>query len=106
MAAELADEPIDPKAPRLGDDEQRALLARLPGWSVDGGRLARTWRFADFARGLDFVNRVGTLADQANHHPDVHLAWGRVRVEIWTHSAGGLTANDFVLAARIDRLPT
>lgn len=102
----LADAPIDPAAPRLDEAEAEALRAEVPDWTVEGGRLARTWRFADFARGLDFVNRVGTLAEHANHHPDVHLAWGRVRVEIWTHAAGGLTRNDFALAARIDRLTT
>lgn len=102
----LADAPLDPRAPRLDETEAEALRGEVPDWGIEGDRLVRTWRFADFARGLDFVNRVGTLAEQANHHPDVHLAWGRVRVEIWTHAAGGLTRNDFVLAARIDRLTT
>lgn len=100
----LADETISEGAPRLTPAEQKQLLAQVPEWSIENERLVRTWRLPDFAKGLDLVNRIGRAAEQLNHHPDVHLAWGRVRVEIWTHSAGGLTKNDFVLASRLDRL--
>ena len=86
-----------------GELDRRA--AQLPGWKiVDGRHLARTFRFPDFLKALDFVNRVAAIAEQQGHHPDLHLSWGRVDVETWTHDAGGLTEKDFLLAASIDGL--
>ena len=83
-----------------------ALLAELGGgWRVvDEHHLEKEYRFPDFRAALAFVNRLAEVAEQEFHHPDLHLAWGRVRVEIWTHDAGGLTENDFVLAAKADAL--
>jgi 4a-hydroxytetrahydrobiopterin dehydratase len=79
--------------------------AQLPHWEiVDGKKLSREFRFPDFQKGLDFVNRVGAIAEKQGHHPDVHLSWGRVEVETWTHDAGGLTEQDFLLASQIDQL--
>jgi 4a-hydroxytetrahydrobiopterin dehydratase len=76
-----------------------------PGWRiVDGHHLEKTFEFPDFVTGLGFVNRVGALAEEANHHPDVYLAWGNVRLTIFTHTVNGLTQRDFALAAAIDRL--
>lgn len=71
---------------------------------MDGKKLTRTYTFPDFQRGLDFVNRVGAVAEEQGHHPDVHLSWGRVEIETWTHDAGGLTEQDFLLATKIDQL--
>lgn len=81
------------------------LLAELSDrWRVVGtDRLEGDLVFPDFAEGLEFVNIVGAIAEAQDHHPELHLSWGRVRVILWTHSAGGLTEADFVLAARIDR---
>ncbi len=79
------------------------LLVQIPGWEIrEGKRLERLFRFQDFAAALAFTNRVGAIAEAQDHHPDLHLSWGRVRVVLWTHVAGGLTENDFILAARID----
>ena len=76
-----------------------------PGWDVvDEHHLRREFRFDDFRQALAFVNRVGELAEQENHHPDIYLGYGRVRIDLWTHKIGGLHENDFVLAAKIDRL--
>jgi 4a-hydroxytetrahydrobiopterin dehydratase len=72
---------------------------------VDGHHLERTFTFPDFASGLAFVNAVGALAEQHDHHPDVYLAWGRVRLELWTHSARAVTEKDHALADAIDRIP-
>ncbi len=85
--------------------EQIAPLHRsLDGWEVvEAHHLTKTYRFADFASALDFTNRVGALAEDVNHHPDIHLAWGRVTLEIWTHKIDGLAVADFVFAARCDR---
>ena len=71
---------------------------------VAGHHLEKTYRFKNFREALAFTNRVGELAESENHHPDILLAWGRVTLEIWTHTIDGLTENDFVLAAKIDRL--
>ncbi len=92
--------------PPLSPEAQQALLVQLgPGWRiVNGHHLERSYRFEDFAAALRFVNRVGELAEQQNHHPDLHLAWGKVRVEIWTHAIDGLLEADFILAAKCERL--
>ena len=80
------------------------VTAQLPDWkNRDNQRLSKTFLFPDFKTALDFVNRVGAIAEEQGHHPDLHLAWGRVDVETWTHDAGGLTEKDFRLAAGIDR---
>ena len=74
-------------------------------WTREGDAIVREWRLADFAAALAFVNRVGELAEAANHHPDILLhGWNRVRLELSTHSQGGLTEADFALAAQLDGL--
>ena len=93
-------------SPPLAADAAERLRAEVPAWEIRGGKvLARAFRFPDFRTALAFVDRVGALADAEDHHPDVHLSWGKVVVELTTHSAGGLTDNDFILAAKVDRLP-
>jgi len=78
--------------------------AALPDWKiVEGQRLSKTFLFPNFQLALDFVNRVGAVAEEEGHHPDLHLAWGRVDATTWSHDAGGITERDFALAARIDR---
>ncbi len=71
---------------------------------VDEHHLSREFTFEDFKQALAFVDRVGELAEQENHHPDIYLTYGKVRIELWTHKVGGLHENDFVLAAKIDSL--
>jgi 4a-hydroxytetrahydrobiopterin dehydratase len=89
----------------LRPDEIAPLLARLDGWAVvDDHHLTKLYRFKDFARALAFVDRVGAIAEEQHHHPDVYLAWGKARIEIWTHKIDGLTESDFVFAAKCDRL--
>ena len=90
--------------PPLSPEAAAALLPGVPGWIVEEGRrLRREFRFPDFRRALEFVDRVGALAEAEGHHPDLHLSFGRVGGGLWTHAAGGLTENDFILAAKIDR---
>jgi len=89
----------------LSSEEVNRRAAEVPHWKiVDSKKLTREFRFPDFQKGLDFVNRVGAIAEKQGHHPDVHLSWGRVEVETSTHDAGGLTAQDFLLASQIDQL--
>ena len=71
---------------------------------VDGKRLERTFEFRDFAQALAFTNQVGQLAEEQQHHPDIHLFWGKVKIDLWTHKIGGLHPNDFILAVMIDRI--
>ena len=84
--------------------EELAALARELGaeWRVvDEHHLEKEFRFPDFAQALAFTNKVGAIAEEEGHHPDIYLAWGKVRVTIWTHKVDGLTRSDFVLAAKI-----
>ncbi len=100
----LADRHSKPNAPLLSSKELAGLREQLTGWKMPGDRqLSKTFLFPDFRKALDFVNRAGAIAEEEGHHPDLHLAWGRVDVTTSTHDAGGLTENDFILAARIDR---
>ncbi|TAK55230.1 MAG: 4a-hydroxytetrahydrobiopterin dehydratase [Gammaproteobacteria bacterium] len=91
--------------PPMQAAEIREYLGRLTGWSVEGDHhLVKPYPFPDFAVALAFVNEIGRLAEAQGHHPDIHLSWGMVRVQIWTHKIDGLTESDFILAAKIDRL--
>lgn len=91
--------------PALSGQALRDLLAQLTGWQVvNDHHLSKTYTFPNFVTALDFVNRVGTLAEQQGHHPDIYLAWGKARIEIWTHKINGLTNSDFVFAAKTDSL--
>ena len=92
--------------PPLERDAIEKFKRELHGdWSVvDDHHLTRTWTFADFAGALAFTNRLGEVAESQGHHPDIYLAWGKVRAEIWTHKIDGLTESDFILAAKYDGL--
>jgi 4a-hydroxytetrahydrobiopterin dehydratase len=92
-------------AKKLGSEEIAAFAWRVEDWDVvKRHHLSREWTFEDFAQALAFVNKVGALAEKQGHHPDLFLKWGLVRAEISTHSVDGLTEDDFILAAKIDRL--
>ena len=96
--------PCEAGTPPLRPEEWHPLLEQLDGWEVrDGLRLAKEYRFQDFVQAVDFVNRITPIAEAEGHHPDLQVGWGRVLVELTTHAAKGLTENDFVLAAKIDR---
>ena len=92
-------------APRLAGPQARELMEQLQGWDlVEEHHLRKTFKFPDFATALAYVNRVGELAERENHHPNIFLTWGRVRIELCTHKVEGLTEGDFILAAKIDTL--
>ena len=91
--------------PPLSGEALATLQRQLPAWEVvDGHHLQRTLAFPDFRTALDFVNRIGAVAEAEGHHPDVLLSWGKVAVKIWTHTIDGLTESDFILAAKIENL--
>ncbi|MGH2570728.1 MAG: 4a-hydroxytetrahydrobiopterin dehydratase [bacterium] len=108
MATELAKRtciPCKGGVPPLSDREIEQLLDQVDGWEVmDNHHLRKDFRFPDFVQALAAVNRIGALAEEQGHHPDLHLAWGKVRVEIWTHKIDGLTESDFILAAKVDQV--
>jgi 4a-hydroxytetrahydrobiopterin dehydratase len=90
----------------LDRDRASRLLAEVSGWGLDDNArmLSRTLRFKDFVEAMTFVNRVTALAEDEGHHPDIHISYNVVRFELSTHAIGGLTENDFILAAKINRL--
>jgi 4a-hydroxytetrahydrobiopterin dehydratase len=92
-----------PRSP-LSQAEISARLASIPHWLLVNGEVVRTFHFPDFAASLAFVNKVGQMAEAANHHPDIDIRYNKVRLALVTHDAGGLTRNDFDLAAEIDAL--
>ena len=97
-----------PGTPPLTADETQQLLREVPQWNVtryDGvPHLERTFTFGDFVSALAFTNHVGELAETEGHHPAILTEWGRVRVSWWTHAIGGLHRNDFIMAAKTDKL--
>ena len=91
--------------PPLTEAEAAELARQVPGWSVvENHHIVRDYEFADFIQALAAVNRIGALAEEQGHHPDLFLAWGKVGVKIWTHKIDGLTESDFILAAKIDEV--
>jgi 4a-hydroxytetrahydrobiopterin dehydratase len=105
LAAERC-EACRPGTPPLGGEELQRLRGELdPGWTVvDDKRLQRQLRFPDFVRAAGRAVEVALLAQAEDHHPDLRLGWGYLEIELSTHSIGGLSRNDFILAAKIDRL--
>src|SRR5262249_11798452 len=92
----------------LSSEQVNGYLGAPPAWDLtdDGRRIRREWIVKDFATALDFFARIGRVAEEENHHPDLHLvSYRNVAVELWTHALGGLSENDFILAAKIDQLP-
>lgn len=89
-------------------DMAKLQLQQLNGWHLtrDGKRIRKDWQFKNFMQGIEFFQKVAELAEAEAHHPDLHLEGYRsVWIEIWTHAIGGLSENDFILAAKIDSLP-
>ena len=92
--------------PPLWAEQADEMLGRLgSGWSFDENRhLVKRFRFKNFQQALEFANKVGALAENEGHHPEIHIGWGRVVIELWTHAINGLSENDFIMAAKIDML--
>jgi 4a-hydroxytetrahydrobiopterin dehydratase len=111
MVEELARKkcaPCEGGVPPLTAEKAEALLGQVDGWSLapDGKHIRRQWTVKNFMAGIDFFNKVAEVAEQEGHHPDLHLEeYRRVTVELSTHSVGGLSESDFIMAAKINLLP-
>ncbi len=91
--------------PPMKGRELTQILQQVPEWkAVDEHHITRMFTFPDFKQALAFVNRVGEIAEDQGHHPDIYLTWGKVDLTLWTHKIDGLTESDFIMAARIDRV--
>lgn len=90
----------------LNRTEAEVLITQVNGWTLsdEAKTLSRSFTFPDFIHGLTFVDKVGAIAEEEGHHPDIALSWGKVTVSLTTHAIGGLSENDFILAAKIDRI--
>lgn len=88
----------------LADDDLDAALRKCPLWEVEGKTITRTVEFEEFMEGIDFVNLMAEVAEEANHHPDIDIRYTRVAIALTTHEAGGVTEADIELAQRIDNL--
>ena len=98
--------PCEKGTPPLTGEELKAHVAQLGSdWDViDEHHLVRLFTFPNFVKALDYVNRIGALAEEEGHHPDIHLGWGKVRIELWTHKIDGLSESDFIMAAKCSAL--
>jgi 4a-hydroxytetrahydrobiopterin dehydratase len=97
--------PCQGGTPPLTRAQFAPLLAQLEGWQVEDDRmLVKTFRVKNFVEAVEFVNAITPVAETENHHPDLHVSWGKVRVDLWTHKINGLSEADFVMAAKIDRV--
>ena len=99
--------PCEGDVPKFSRGEAEAQVATLPGWKLthDGTRIRRDWQLKNFRDGIKLLNNVGAIAEREQHHPDLHLeGYRHVWIEIFTHAIGGLSENDFILAAKIDQI--
>lgn len=91
--------------PPLKGQELQQILQQVPLWkAINEHHITRAFTFPDFKQALDFVNRVGEVAEQQGHHPDILLTWGKAEITMWTHKIDGLTRSDLIMAAKIDQL--
>jgi len=100
--------PCEGGVPPLSRDAAETLIRSLEGWDIDPDAklITRSWTMKNFMAGIDFFNKVAALAEEEGHHPDLHLeGYRRVTISLWTHAVGGLTENDFIMAAKINQVP-
>lgn len=105
MTSELAERrcvPCEGGVPSLDKTAVERLLKQVLGWSLQGKWISKEVKFKNFIAAMKFVNRVAEIAEQEGHHPDIHIHYNIVRLDVWTHAIDGLSENDFILAAKID----
>lgn len=97
-------EPCEDTEDPMTAEEADRMLANVPDWERESHKIHRTLHFDDFKQTMAFVNKVADVAEQEGHHPDMEVGYGKVKIVLWTHNIGGLSENDFIMAAKIDRL--
>jgi 4a-hydroxytetrahydrobiopterin dehydratase len=96
--------PCEGGMPALSEDESKELLAQVPSWDLKGGHVYKKFSFKDFREAMQFVNRVAEVAASEGHHPGIMIHYNQVEIELWTHAVNGLSKNDFIVAAKIEKL--
>jgi len=96
--------PCEGGVSKLSQEEASTLLKQVPGWRLEGGKLVRVYLFKNFADAMTFINRMAEIAEAEGHHPDFTVHYNRVEAVLWTHAIGGLSENDFILAAKINEI--
>ncbi len=96
--------PCEGGAMPLDMNQAKRYLDEVPGWalSTDGKKISKEFKFQDFIGAINFVERVADVAEMENHHPDIHVYYNKVVLELWTHASGGLSENDFIVADKVD----
>lgn len=88
----------------LNIEDANKLVEQVQGWNINGNQIEKTFKFKNFIAAIDFANKIAVVAEEQNHHPDLHISWGKVKVQYSTHAIGGLSINDFIMAAKINML--
>lgn len=88
----------------LGKDKAAEYISLLPSWHIENGSVCREFKFKDFSESMKFINSLAKVAEEQDHHPDIEIHWNRVKLSLITHAIKGLSINDFVMAAKIDRI--
>jgi 4a-hydroxytetrahydrobiopterin dehydratase len=97
--------PCEGGVPPLSSQVSKKYLKRLKrGWKIEDNKLEKEFKFKNFVQSMGFANQVALIAQAEDHHPEIEISYSKVEIELWTHAAGGLTENDFILAAKIDEL--
>ncbi len=100
--------PCEGGVPPLSVEEAQELIQNVEGWTIspDARQISRSWTLKNFMAGIEFFNKVAAIAEEEGHHPDLHLeGYRHARIVLWTHAVGGLTENDFIIAAKINQVP-
>ena len=96
--------PCEGGVPTLRKEEAENLLKQTPGWVLEENKIKKVFKFKSFVEAIKFVNKVAELAEKEGHHPDITINYSRVTVVLWTHAIGGLSQNDFILAAKVEKI--
>jgi 4a-hydroxytetrahydrobiopterin dehydratase len=96
--------PCEGGTPPMGELEAKALLKEVEGWQLLENKIQKVFKFKDFKESMEFVNRVADLAEEEGHHPDILISWNKVTLNLTTHAIGGLSENDFIMAAKINKM--
>lgn len=97
-------EPCEGGVPAMLEAQANELLKQVPSWKIKDLKVIKEFKFKNFLEAMEFVNKVAVIAEQEGHHPDIFISYSKVIIETWTHSINGLSENDFILAAKIDKI--